>query len=109
MRLGRFDPLAFKIHAALGYGHFLSTRYDDAVASAERAMNSRPQYLTAMRLAAAAHALAGRLTQANALGLQVQQLDPHLRLAKLPGLIPFQRPADMQRWSDALGKAGLPE
>lgn len=109
LRLGRFDPLNFKMHAALGYAHFLSGRFDRATASAERALNARPNYLTAMRLAAASHASAGRLARARGLFRRMRELDSKLRIADLPNLIPFQRRIDLERWSAALWKAGLPE
>ena len=62
--LGQFDPLSFKMHAATGYAHFFSGRYD---------------------------------------------LDPRLRVADVVHLIRFQRQVDLQRWTDALAKAGFPE
>ncbi|HEX6110978.1 MAG TPA: winged helix-turn-helix domain-containing protein [Geminicoccaceae bacterium] len=106
--LGQFDPLSFKMHAALGYAHFLSGRYDEAAAWAERALHARPHYLTGMRLAAAAHACAGRLPHAQGLIAQVHGLHPELRVADLAHLIPFQRRVDVERWTEALSRAGLP-
>jgi len=109
LRLGQFDPLIFKMHAAAGYAHFVTGRYDEAAASAERALLARPDYLTGMRLAAAGHAMAGRLAQARGFMSRMHQLDPKLRVTDLPDLIPFQRRVDVERWVDALSKAGLPD
>ena len=36
IQLNPFDPLAFKMHAALAYPHFFAGRYDDASAMTAR-------------------------------------------------------------------------
>jgi adenylate cyclase len=40
---------------------------------------------------------------------QLRQLDPALRLSNLKDLMPYRRPEDLNRLSDGLRKAGLPE
>jgi TolB-like protein len=109
MRLGPFDPLGFKIQAALAYAHFFAGRYDEASAMAVNALHAQPRYLTAVRGAAASHALAGRLYEARRLIAQMHDLDPALRVANLSSLIPFHRPEDFDKWADALRRAGLPD
>jgi TolB-like protein len=109
MRLSPFDPLIFKIQAALAYAHFFSRRYDEASAAAARALHARPCYLTALRGAAASHALAGRVEEAHRLMSQMHELDPALCLSNLEGLIPFHRSQDFGKWADALRRAGLPD
>jgi TolB-like protein/Tfp pilus assembly protein PilF len=108
IRLSPSDPLIFKMRAALGYAYFLVGRYDDAAALNLAALGARPSYLTAMRGAAAGHALAGRLGEARRLIAQVHERDPTLRIANLPNLIPFSRAQDVARWTEGLRKAGLP-
>ena len=61
LRLSPCDPLIFKVYAAVAYAHFLEGRYDDGAKCAERAALMQPHYQTALRAAAASHALAGRL------------------------------------------------
>ena len=109
LRLSPFDPLSFKVSAAVGYAHFFAGRYDQASQAAEAALSTRPNYLTGLRAAAAAHALAGRSDQAHKLMARMRQLDPKLRLSNLPDLLPFRRRQDFNKWADALSKAGLPE
>lgn len=108
MRLGPMDPLLFKMQAAAAYADLLAGRYDDAALWAERALRARPGYLTAVRAAAASHALAGRGGRAQALMAEMRAQDPALRVTHLTGLIPFRRTADMDRWMAGLSKAGLP-
>ena len=103
-----FDPLAFKMDTVIAYAHFFAARYDEASTWAEDALRARPDYLTAIRGAAASHALAGRIDQAEKLMAQMRNLDPALRLSNLKDLIPFRRPDDFERWAEGLQKAGLP-
>lgn len=108
-RLSQFDQITVKIQAGIAYAHFFTGRYDEAAASAECALRARPNYLTALRAAAAGHALAGRLDRARALISQMRLHDPVLRISTLPNLLPFHRRQDFTKWVDALGAAGLPE
>jgi len=107
--LSSCDPLVFKVRAGLGYAYFLAGRYDEAAALTLNALGARPGYLTAMRGAAASHALAGRLDEARKLIARMHARDPALRVSNLSGLLPFSRKQDFARWTDGLRKAGLPD
>ncbi len=107
--LSSCDPLIFKVRAGLGYAYFLAGRYDEAAALTLNALGARPGYLTAMRGAAASHALAGRLDEARKLIARIHARDPSLRVSSLPDLLPFSREQDFGRWTDGLRKAGLPD
>lgn len=109
VRLSETDPLFFKMQAAQSYAYMFLGRYDDGAALAERALQARPHYLTAMRGAAANHALAGRLGQARNLMSKVRASDPALSLKTLPRLLPFTRNDDLDKWAGALRLAGLPD
>lgn len=108
IRLGSGDPLIVKMHAALAYAHFFAARYDEASRVAATALRVRPTYLTAVRGAAASHALAGRLLESRRLMSHMHALDPALRLSDLPHLLPFHRSDHFARWAEALQRAGLP-
>jgi hypothetical protein len=97
------------MHAALAYAHFFSGRYDDASAMAASALRERPNYLTAVRAAAASHALAGRLDRAQSLMAHMRKRDSALRISNLKDLIPFCRSEDVSKWVDGLQRAGLPQ
>lgn len=109
LHLSPFDPLAFKMHAAIAYAHFFIERYDEASLSAGHAIRARPNYLTAIRGAAASHAFAGRLAEAQGLMAQMRQVDSALRLSELKNLIPLRRTGDLERWTEGLQKSGLPD
>ena len=103
-----FDPIAFKMHAAVAYAHLFARRFDLASEAAEYALRAHPDYLTGMRAAAASHAVAGRLTRAKRLVSQMRVLDSALRISNLKNLFPLRRTEDLDRWAEGLQKAGLP-
>ena len=109
MRMSQFDPLSFKVQAALAYAHFFCGNHDQASAMATNALHTRPHYLTALRGAAAGHAHAGRLDEARRLIGHMRSSDSTLRVANLSALLPFQRADHFGKWADALQKAGLPD
>jgi hypothetical protein len=65
--------------------------------------------MTTHRIAAASHALAGRLEEAQQTMTRLRQLDPALRVSNLKDQIPLRRSDDLARYEEGLRKAGLPE
>jgi len=108
-RLNPLDPLLFGMQSGTAAAHFLAGRYDDAASWAEKALLEHPKHSPAMRIAAASHALAGRLAQAREAMARMRRLDPALRASNLADHVPFRRPEDFARYVEALRKAGLPE
>jgi tetratricopeptide (TPR) repeat protein len=107
-RLSPYDRLVFKINAAMAYAYFFTGRHDEAARLALSAIRERPTYLTGLRVAAASHASAGRSADSRVLATRMRELDPQFRLSRLQQLLPLQS-ADLSRWMDALGSAGLPD
>jgi hypothetical protein len=63
-----------------------------------------------MRIAAASHALAGHLVEAQKLTARLSQLDAQLRISNLGDVMPpFRRMEDRATYVEGLRKAGLPE
>jgi TolB-like protein len=108
-QLSPFDPLIFRIHAAIGYAKFFAGLYDDAAEWSEKAVRVAPDYLTGIRGAAASLALNGQLDEAHKLMAHMRKLDSALRLSNLRDLFPLRRPEDLARYAEGLKKAGLPE
>src|SRR6266498_1540156 len=109
MRLSPLDPRlwAWQFHTALA--HFLASRYDEAASWAERALREQPNYLAALRVAAASNALAGRSEKAQKIMARLRQLNPVLRISNLADVTPpLRRPEDLANWEEGLRKAGLP-
>jgi TolB-like protein len=109
LELSPLDPLIFRAYAGIAYAHFFAGREDEALLWAEKALRERPDWLTALRIGAASHAVAGQLEKAHALVRRMRELDPVVSLSNLGNVIPLRRPSDLEKWSGALRKAGMPE
>jgi hypothetical protein len=70
---------------------------------------SRIRIIFGIRMAAASHALSGRLAQARKALTRMREIDPELRISNLTELVPFRAAQDYARYVDGLRKAGLPE
>ena len=75
----------------------------------EKVRRDKPDYQLALRIFAAANALAGQQEDAKQAVKRLLQLDPALCISNLKDRYPLRRPGDLARWSDGLRKAGLPE
>jgi TolB-like protein len=108
-RLSPLDPLMFLVQYSIALAHFHAGRYNEAGSWAEKAKRANASFLPAIRIAAASHALAGRLTKARELMAQLREADPSLCVSGLNELNPFRRSKDFAKWVDGLRKAGLPK
>jgi len=109
MRLNPLDPLTFGMQTGIAAAHFLAGRYDESSSWAEKALLEHANFLPAMRMAAASHALAGRPEAAQEALARMRRIDPMLRVSTLTDLFPFRGPEDRARYAEGLRKAGLPE
>src|SRR6185437_3043114 len=66
LRLSPLDPLLPRRLNMVGFAHFIAGRYDEALSWATRALRDRPDFLAALRLAAASSACVGRMDEARA-------------------------------------------
>jgi tetratricopeptide (TPR) repeat protein len=109
MRLSPLDPLISLAFTLIGAGHFYAGRYDGASSWAEKGLLKQPNSASAARVAAASHALAGRLAQAHKAVVRLREIDPTVRVSHLRQMVPFRRPEDLARLEEGLRRAGLPE
>ena len=109
MRLSPLDPLIFLAQGGMAWAHFVAARYDEASSWAEKAVREQANYASGMRMAAASHALAGRLEEAQKVMARLRQIIPELRVSNLKNVMSFQQPEDFTRYAESLQKAGLPE
>ena len=109
VRLSPLDPEMFRMQVGMALAHFFAGRFDSASAWAEKAVGNLPSFLAAVSLAAASHALAGRMDKAKQAMQRVCTLDPSLRVSNLKDWLPIHRPEDLARFADGLRLAGLPE
>jgi TolB-like protein len=109
IRLSPLDPFSFHAYALVGGGHLFAGRYDEASSWAEKGLRERPNWASSARVAAASHALAGRLDQAHKAMARLLEIDPTFRVSDFRIILRFRRPEDIARFEEGLRKAGLPE
>ena len=76
---------------------------------AEKASREQPAYVTAIRIAAASNAAAGRLDEARKHVARALRLDPGLCISTLKDRVSTLRPDVYAKFVEYLRKAGLPE
>jgi TolB-like protein len=108
VRLSPLDPFTFLAYSLIGSGHMHAGRYDEACSWAEKGLWQQTNAGSA-RVAAASHALAGRLDQACKAVVRLRAIDPTFRVSDLRHMLPFRRPEDLARYEEGLRKAGLQE
>jgi hypothetical protein len=84
-------------------------RFDTASSWAEKALRDLPDFLLAVAILAASHALAGRMAEAQRAMDHLRKLDPTLCLSTISDWLPIHRPENLATLVDGLRKAGLPE
>lgn len=109
MRLSPLDPEMVRMQTGMALAHLLAGRPDTALAWAERASGDMPDFLLAVAVIAACHALSGRADEAQRAMRQLRGLDPTLRVGNLPGWILLHRAQDLATFADGLRGAGLPD
>jgi hypothetical protein len=98
------------METVIAHAHFVAGRYDEAAASAERAVQQQPaEYVSAVRIWAASSAFANRQSDAEKAVARLRQLDPTFRICDLKNRVPLRRAEDLAKYAEALRKAGLPE
>ncbi|MFL5266554.1 MAG: BTAD domain-containing putative transcriptional regulator [Stellaceae bacterium] len=109
-RLSPLDPLTNRTRTTTAHAHFFAGRYDEASSWAAMALREWPDYQTALRIAAASYALAGRLQEARNTRVRLQELDPGLRISNLEDeLGPYAKRDYIARYTEGLRVAGLPD
>jgi TolB-like protein/Tfp pilus assembly protein PilF len=109
MRLSPLDPELYRMQAGIAVAHLFAGRFDIASSWAEKASRDLPDFLMAVAIIAASHALAGRAIEARRTMGHLRALDPTLCVASLPEWLPIQRPENLATFAEGLRSAGLPE
>ena len=109
IRLNPLDPRLMGMRNGIAYAHFLLGRYNEAASWAAMALQDSPDFPAALRVAAASNAMLGHLDRANAAVARLLHLRPGLRLSNIRDMVPQRHPEDLERYKDALRRAGLPE
>jgi TolB-like protein/tetratricopeptide (TPR) repeat protein len=109
MRLNPRDPTGYWIYAFFGLAEWSAGRYDDAVDWARKGIHVYPEFPTAHRLLAASLSSAGRMDEARGAVAGLLRIAPGTTITKTRAGVPWKKSEDMERYMDALRRAGLPE
>jgi adenylate cyclase len=109
LRLNPRDPANYWLFAFFGLAEYAAGQYDEAVGWAEKAIHLYHNFPTAHRLLAASLSNLGKTGRAHAAIRDLLEMAPGTTIAKTRAGVPWKEPATMQRYIDALRRAGLPE
>jgi TolB-like protein/class 3 adenylate cyclase len=109
MRLSPRDLNITQIYMAMSLAMRCAERYDEAALWATKVLQEHPRYVAAILNYAIATALAGRVEEARVALSRAMQIDPTLRISKLPLLSVLRRPEDRSRYAEGARLAGMPE
>jgi adenylate cyclase len=109
MRLSPRDPANYWTFAFLGLADFADERYEEAAEWAQRAIHLYQKFPTAHRLLTASRKQLGQIEKARAALIALLSVSPGTTVAKIRAAVPWKDPVVMERYLDALRKAGLPE
>jgi adenylate cyclase len=109
LRLSPRDPVNYWTFAFQGLADFADAHYEAAAEWARKAIHLYHRFPTAHRLLAASCSLLGQTENAKAALAALLSSAPGSTIAKTRAAVPWKNPAVMERYLDALRKAGLPE
>lgn len=109
IRLSPRDPHNATFLSAEGICHFVAGRYREAAELNRRAVEQRPDFVSALRTLAACSAQLGELEEAHRALAEARRLQLGLSAEWIECYHPLVRSEDRTAYVNALRKAGLPE
>jgi adenylate cyclase len=107
-KLGRLSPLPSVVYFRnLGLFYWFAGRYEEANAESKKALHIDPDDITTFRNLAAIYATLGNEAEASAAAAEVIRLNPNFSVERHFKNMPWKNKEDMERFMDALRKAGL--
>jgi tetratricopeptide (TPR) repeat protein len=103
MRLSPLDPQTHNMITCIATAHFLADRYDESIASAQRALHLEPNWLPARRMLVLANALVGRIDEAQQALRSLLELNPDETSVPFP----FKSQQHREKWRTGFWIAGL--
>jgi tetratricopeptide (TPR) repeat protein len=109
MRLSPLDSQRFQFYMAMALAMRCAGRYEESAAWCTKVLQEHSDYVPAMWGYAVATALAGRIEDARATMARAMQIDPGMRLSRMPILSVLRRSEDRARFCEGARLAGMPE
>jgi adenylate cyclase len=108
MRLSPLDPGMSALIVGTGVAHAISGRYDEALASAQRAILESPNFASGHRLMVIALGQLGRIEEAKLAARRMLELAPSFTVSLYRSVSPFKDPELRKRGAEILRAAGVP-
>lgn len=102
-----FPSVMYLFH--LGVAYFESKQYQEAINTLEEAVIREPKHRGAHSRLAASYSLLGDSDNSKKALAEAIKIDPNLNLSGFIKKFPYKNKADLERYQDALRKAGMPE
>jgi adenylate cyclase len=109
LRLSPRDQFSFYFHYLMGFAFFIAGRYQEALDCTDKALRENPNVPGIYRLRAACLSQLERVDEAKAALADFIRLAPDANVASTKAQIPMKRPEDLERYVEALRRAGLRE
>jgi TolB-like protein len=93
----------------LGRAYFMTGQYNKAVETFKKSVQINPDHLISHAFLAACYSSLNRQEEAAAETDEVLRINPKFNLESFAKTLPYKNKADIERYIDALRKAGLPE
>jgi adenylate cyclase len=107
LRLSPRDQFNFLWHYLMGFALFIAGRYQEALECTEKALRENPNVPGIYRLRTACLSQLGRGDEAKAALADFLRLVPDANVASTKAQIPLKRPEDLERYIEALKRAGM--
>ena len=106
IRLSSHDPFLYERHLGVAAAHLMAAHYEEAVGSAKRSLELKPDQPGPYRVLAASYGHLGRVDEARAALDVMYQLVPHF---SVEGLRVWMPDATVERYVDGWRKLGWTE
>jgi adenylate cyclase len=106
----RLDPIPPQTHLwSLGLSYAFTGQYEEAIEWCEKAVRQEPDDILARIVMTAVYSWSGRNEEARAAAAEVLRLNPKFSVKYLAKRQPFKSKGDLEQYTAALRKAGLPD
>ncbi len=85
------------------------SRHEDAIEAFRIGIGRNPDFLPNHYFLAAALGILGRDDEAASESVEIERLNPGIRLSRMERLVPYKHSSERDRFIDGLRKTGLPE
>ena len=107
LRLSPRDQFSFAWHYLLAFALFVAGRYEEALHAAEKSLQENASAPGAYRVRAASLSQLGRIDEAKSALADFLRLVPDATVPWTKAQLPLKRPEDLDRYVEALKRAGL--